>query len=205
MLTKSHTIVGPKTNRGKPGFYKRILGILEKARDTAARSVNSAQVIAFWLVGREIVEEEQKGNGRAEYGRGLIRQLSKRMTKDLGPGSSPQNLAYMKQFYQTYPRLIKEGENFHAVSGNSFQHGEINLGLSWTHYRNLLRVDNPQGRSFYEIEATRNNWSARELERQINRLLYERLALSKDKKGLLRLAQKGQETSLLVMYSKTRS
>jgi predicted nuclease of restriction endonuclease-like (RecB) superfamily len=140
----------------------------------------------------------------------LIYQLSEQLKKDFGTGYSVQNLFYMRQFYQSYPSLAPASEIFHALRGKSaesesivteklhalrrksWQPGQLHPNLSWTHYRTLLRVDKTEARGFYEIEAIRNNWSTRELGRQINSLLYERLSLSKDKKGLMRLATKGQ-------------
>ena len=191
-------------------LYERIRHILESAQTSVARTVNTTQVVANWLIGREIVEEEQRGRHRAEYGQQLIFQLSGQLKTDFGTGYSVQNLFYMRQFYQSYPLLVPASEIFHAVRGKSvesesiateklhalrgesWQPGQLHPNLSWTHYRTLLRVDKTEARTFYEIEAIHNNWSARELERQINSLLYERLALSKDKKGLIRLATKGQ-------------
>ncbi len=185
--------------------YLRIRQILESARVTAARSVNTAQVMANWLIGQEIVEEEQKGSKRADYGKKLIATLSEQITAEFGKGYSVNNLEHFRDFYLTYPELLNRSIS-HALRGKSFlpdvlssadkeswQLGQLNPNLSWTHYRTLLRVSRSEARAFYEIEAIKNNWSARELERQINSLLYERLALSKDKKGLLRLATKGQE------------
>jgi predicted nuclease of restriction endonuclease-like (RecB) superfamily len=227
----------------KVSLYERIRQILEFARTTASRTVNTTQVVANWLIGREIVEEEQSGHNRAEYGKQLIFQLAEKLKADFGGGYSAQNLFYMRQFYQAYPSLLPASEIFHALRGKStwsgfeadekvhalrgkssvpdipgaipsrlagpfvptapeipyalrsesWQPGRLHPNLSWTHYRTLLRVDKSDVRSFYEIEAIQNNWSARELERQMNSLLYERLALSKDKKGLMRLAKKGQE------------
>jgi predicted nuclease of restriction endonuclease-like (RecB) superfamily len=223
----------------KTPLYDRIREILESARTRVARSVNTTQVVANWLVGREIVEEEQEGKRRAGYGEQLIGELSEKLTQNYGVGYSIQNLNYIRQFYLIYPHLLSGTEISHAVRGQfgdsdpttiekihalrgelngsdifngmlrpavleifqighalrseSWQPGRIHPNLSWTHYRTLLRVDKTEARGFYEIEAFRNNWSARELERQINSLLYERLTLSKDKKGLLRLAAKGQE------------
>jgi predicted nuclease of restriction endonuclease-like (RecB) superfamily len=203
-------------------LYSRIRAILESARVTAARSVNTAQVISCWLIGHEIVEEEQAGKARAEYGEKLLADLADKFKKDHVPGYSVQNLRYMRQFYLVYPELISTQEIRHAVRGEfgkssgaeqpMIRHaargklpdqelvlaagatpGKLNPNLSWTHYRTLLRVDKPEARAFYEIETSVNNWSARELERQINSLLFERLALSKDKKGLLKLATRGQE------------
>lgn len=219
----------------KPTLYRRIREILEAARAGVARSVNTAQVVANWLIGQEIVEDEQKGKRRAGYGRKLIEELSRRITRDFGSGYSAQSLFYMKQFYLAYPALLPRRKILHAVRGkldrgspagklhavrgesesqiphtvraesdgphalvpfatpDNWSPGQLHPNLSWTHYRTLLRVEQPEARSFYEIEALQSNWSARELERQINSLLYERLALSRDKKGLLRLARKGQE------------
>lgn len=226
-------------------LYQRIRQILESARASVARSVNTTQVVAYWLIGREIVEEEQRGRKRAGYGEELLADLSVRLTNDFGKGFSVRNLEYCRNFYIQYPRLL-EGQISNAVRSifpntlagatgishaarsdsalgihralrdksdaasrksspagpteilyaprsESWKPGFLHPNLSWTHYRTLLRVDKPEPRAFYEIEALKNNWSARELERQINSLLYERLAKSKDKAGLLRLATKGQE------------
>jgi len=179
--------------REKVPLYERIRQILESARTNMARTVNTTQVVANWLIGREIVEEEQKGKHRADYGGKLIAELSEKLTRDYGSGYSIQNLKYIRQFYLTYSRLVGNTEIGHALRGQSWQPGQLHPNLSWTHYRTLLRVDKAEVRAFYEIEAIQGRWSARELERQINSLLYERLALSKDKKGLMRLAKKGQE------------
>jgi predicted nuclease of restriction endonuclease-like (RecB) superfamily len=232
---------------GDRELYQRVRQILESARTGVARTVNTTQVVANWLVGREIVEEQQRGEKRAGYGQRLVADLSRMITHDFGQGYSITNLEHFRDFYLTYPQLLTEriphaasgnsdaGQIPHAVRGEfgggsipsalrppsasamldaphrefkapaiksqlryarrsqSWQPGQLHSNLSWTHYRMLLRVEKPEARSFYEIEAIQNNWAARELERQINSLLYERLALSRDKKGLLRLARKGQE------------
>lgn len=203
--------LSPMTPKLQSAFYGRIRQILESTRAGVARSVNTAQVMANWLIGREIVEEEQHGIKRAGYGQQVIEQLSKRLKADYGTGYSAQNLFYMRQFYLSYPVLLQireilhaaRGEsvvpqpvvleNLHSMRGDSWEPGKFHPNLSWTHYRTLLRVDKVDARAFYEIETLKNNWSARELERQINSLLYERLAKSKDKAGLLKLATKGQE------------
>ncbi len=229
--------------RKKTPLYERIRQILESARTNMARTVNTTQVVANWLIGREIVEEEQLGRHRADYGKQLVEELSVRLQDDFGKGYSALNLWLFRRFYLEYPRLTSSkilyaprkesgisgspsavsnepmtseelmshgiphavrtesgapdkatiNEIGHALRGQSWQPGQLHPNLSWTHYRTLLRVDKVEARAFYEIEAIRNNWSARELERQINSLLYERLALSKDKKGLMKLAAKGQE------------
>lgn len=215
-------------------LYSRVREILDSARASIVRSVNTTQVVANWLIGREIVEEQQRGRKRAGYGKRLLVELSARLQADYGRGFSVQNLEHCRDFYLTYAALLSpeiphalRGESTpllaipHALRGESppplaigyalrsesspplaisdalrrecWQPGQLHPNLSWTHYRTLLRVEKANARSFYEIEAVNNNWTARELERQINSLLYERLALSKDKAGLMRLAKKGQE------------
>lgn len=200
-------------------LYDRIREIIESARAGAARSVNTAQVVSNWLIGREIVEEEQKGRARADYGKKLIEELSRKMAKSHGSGYSTQNLFYMVQFYRTYSGLLSSGEILHAVRGElpmaetgaekpifhalrgksdaprrkSWEPGLLHPNLSWTHYRMLLKADGAGRRAFYEIEAIKNGWSARELERQMASLLYERLARSRDKAGLVKLSSKGHE------------
>jgi predicted nuclease of restriction endonuclease-like (RecB) superfamily len=189
-------------------IYDRVRDILESAKNQAARSVNTAQVVANWLIGREIIEEEQQGKKRAGYGERVLVELSVKLKGEYGDGYSEQNLRYMRQFFLEYPRLsgasgirhavrgeLRPGDkkNRHAVRGESWRPGMLSSDLSWTHYRTLLRVGKKEARAFYEIEAIKNHWSARELERQINSLFYERLALSSDKKGLMRLAVKGHE------------
>jgi predicted nuclease of restriction endonuclease-like (RecB) superfamily len=207
----------------KTPLYERIRQILESARSSVARTVNTTQVVANWVIGREIVEEEQKGKRRAEYAEQLLLELSARLTADYGRGYSVDNLEFFRRFFLEYNSLLGSeksdalrristttdisdavrrksmdsitvllSQKQHAPRGESWQPGQLHLNLSWTHYRTLLRVEKTGARAFYEIEAIRNNWSARELERQINSLLFERLALSKDKKGLMRLATKGQ-------------
>jgi len=158
------------------GVYVRIRKIIEDARGNIARAVNTEMVIAYWKIGKEIVDDEQQGKSRADYGRKLLEGIAKRLTDDFGKGFDSSNLWNMRKFYQTYPIL-----------------DALRRELSWTHYRILMRAEKPEARFFYEIECVKNNWSARELERQKGSLLYERLALSKDKKGLLKLARKGQE------------
>jgi predicted nuclease of restriction endonuclease-like (RecB) superfamily len=207
----------------KTPLYERIRQILESARSSVARTVNTTQVVANWLIGREIVEEEQKGKRRAEYAEQLLLDLSAQLTAEYGRGYSVDNLEFFRRFFLEYNSLlgseksdalrristttdisdavrrksmesitVLSSQKQHAPRGESWQPGQLHLNLSWTHYRTLLRVEKTGARAFYEIEAIRNNWSARELERQINSLLFERLALSKNKKGLMRLATKGQ-------------
>ncbi|MFH1065791.1 MAG: PDDEXK nuclease domain-containing protein [Nanoarchaeota archaeon] len=155
--------------------YEQIKQILEKARANAFQAVNFAMVLAYWNIGRIIVEEEQKGNMRAGYGGYLIKSLSKKLSVEFGPGFTRSNLFVMKQLYFEFPKV-------RALSGQ----------LAWTHYRLLLRVGNKNARNFYMLESINNKWSTRELERQIDSLLFERLAVSKDKKAVMELSLKGQ-------------
>lgn len=188
-------------------LYQRILDILNAAKIGVSRTVNTTQVVSYWLIGREIVEQEQQGQQRAEYGESLLKDLSRRLTKDVGKGFSLSNLKYIRQFYLGFPDLLTATSISHALRDQSlssdqfttlsqskpnWQPGQLHPNLSWTHYRTLLRVENLNARAFYEIEALKNNWSARELERQISSLLFERLAQSIDKAGLMQLATEGQ-------------
>jgi predicted nuclease of restriction endonuclease-like (RecB) superfamily len=157
-------------------MYGRIQRIIENARGNIMRAVNSQMVQTYWLIGKEIVEEEQRGKNRAEYGKKLLESLSWRLRVDFGEGFDETNLRKIRQFYLIYP--IRDA---------------LRLELTWTHYRILMRVEDSKARSFYEIETIKNNWSSRELESQKGSFLFERLALSKDKKGIMKLAQKGQE------------
>ncbi|PJA97165.1 MAG: DUF1016 domain-containing protein [Ignavibacteriales bacterium CG_4_9_14_3_um_filter_34_10] len=208
-------------------LYSDIKIILEKARERSYRTVNFLMVEAYWNIGRLIVEEEFNGKKRADYGSFLIKELSKKLTKDFGKGFSENNLWYMRQFYISFPIVhavrgessasirhsmrdkSRAKENVNAVSselhfsetaiGKAVRHTSVDLKsylrpeLSWTHYRILLKLEKEEARYFYMNEAANSNWSTRELERQINSLLFERLALSRDKKAVIRMAKKGQE------------
>ena len=131
----------------------------------------------YFLIGKRIVEEEQNGEKRAEYGKKLIKELSKKLTKEFGKGFSERNLEQMRKFYLAYsiPQTVS-----------------AEFRLSWSHYLILMRMENLDERNFYEIEAIENNWSLRELRRQIDSALYERLVLSRDKEKVKSLALKGQ-------------
>ena len=133
------------------------------ARNKVYQTANFAMVEAYWNIGKSIIEE-QGGNDKAEYGAGLLKELSKQMTHDFGKGFTVTNLKYMRQFYLTFP-------NGHALRDE----------LSWTHYRLLMKVENDNAREFYMQEAVKSGWSTRQLERQINTFFYERLLSSKNK------------------------
>jgi predicted nuclease of restriction endonuclease-like (RecB) superfamily len=153
----------------------RITTIIETARKRVQSVVDHEMVRAYWEIGREIVEDEQKGEKRAGYGEHLLKNLTTVLTTQYGKGFDYSNLKNMRQFYKTYP------------IGDA-----LRSQLSWTHYRLLMRIDNPQKRSFYEIECATGNWSTREMDRQMNSMLFERLGLSLDKEGVMTLAREGQ-------------
>ena len=192
MTRKSTTAISPATPTDIEPLYGRIHAILADARTTIARTVNTQMVRAYWLVGREIVEEEQAGQTRAAYGDDVLGQISARLGSAFGKGFTTTNLKYMRQFYLAYPALL-EGEQIRHTVCDEFKTGELNPNLSWSQYRLLTRIESSHARSFYEIETDKNHWSVRELERQVSSLLFERLALSRDKLGLMALATEGQE------------
>ena len=156
-------------------IYAEVRGIVTSARRRAWQAVSDAMVAAYWNIGRVIVEEEQRGATRTEYGKQLIEGLAKRLVAEFGKGYTTTNLKYMRQFYQTFPIG-------HALRDE----------LTWTHYRLIMRLPDAQARSFYEAETASSRWSTRELERQIGSMLFERLALSADKAKLQSLAAEGQ-------------
>lgn len=144
-------------------------GLIRNARTRALRAVDTIQVQTYWQIGRHIVEFEQGGRARADYGKRLLEELAGTLTKEFGKGFDASNLRYMRLFYQAFP------------SCDALRHE-----LSWTHYRLLLRVDGADARVWYMNEAAGQNWSTRVLERQIGTLFYERLLSDKDKQGLVR-------------------
>jgi predicted nuclease of restriction endonuclease-like (RecB) superfamily len=163
------------------------------ARSQAVRHINSTMVSAYFEVGRMIVEDEQKGLSKAEYGEQVLLKLSQELTQEFGNGFSERNLEAMRKFYlvysisQTLSAKLTKGQTVSAQSPalpKSFQ-------LSWSHYVFLIRLDESR-RNFYEIEAAQNNWSLRELKRQFNSALYERLSLNKNPNEILKLSTKGQ-------------
>ncbi|WP_338964720.1 PDDEXK nuclease domain-containing protein [Fusobacterium vincentii] len=144
-------------------IYKEIKSILEQARNKVYKVANSTMVEAYWNIGRVIVEK-QGGSNKAEYGTALIKNLSKKMTKEFGKGFTVANLKNMRQFYLIFQKSYA-----------------LRSELTWTHYRLLMRVENENARNFYIEEYIKSNWNTRQLERQITTLFYERLLSSKDK------------------------
>lgn len=156
-------------------LIKRIGKALEIGRQKAYKAVDNILVQTYWEIGRLVVEFEQKGKIKAEYGSQLLLNLSKELKTQYGKGFSRSNLTYMRLLYVQYPK------------SETLSHK-----LSWSHYFELLKVDDDLARSFYEKQCIKENWSVREFKRQKNSMLFERIALSKDKKGVLKLAEKGQ-------------
>ncbi|MEO0058829.1 MAG: hypothetical protein RLZZ312_476 [Bacteroidota bacterium] len=194
-------------------LFSQVVELLSKARQHLLRAVNSTMTCAYFEIGRMIVEEEQNGKDRAEYGAQLLKGLSNDLTKEFGKGFSVDSLENMRKFYVTYSisesvTRILQILNSEALNRNSDHANSSSLTtnfdgqkiqslisffkLSWTHYVFLMRIDNEKERSFYEIESEKYNWSVRELKRQYDTALYTRLALSRDKEGILLLSQKGQ-------------
>ncbi|WP_294334099.1 PDDEXK nuclease domain-containing protein [uncultured Chryseobacterium sp.] len=172
-------------------LLKNISALLENARNKVVVAVNQTIVLTYFEVGRMIVKDEQHGESRAEYGKAVLKDLSLHLTKRFGKGFSQRNLEQMRQFYLSYSipqTLSAESENINTIQQSSL----IKFNLSWSHYLKLMRIKDPNERSFYEIESDKNNWSLRELQRQYDSALYTRLSLSKNKEEILQFAEKGQ-------------
>jgi predicted nuclease of restriction endonuclease-like (RecB) superfamily len=148
--------------------------LLRHGREQAGRAVNTILVQTYWHIGRHIVEFEQKGNIKAEYGSELLDRLSRDLTAEFGKGFSRSNLFQMRQFYLKFPKI-------QTLSGQ----------LTWSHYTEIIKSDNDLEISFYARQCEKENWSVRELKRQMKSMLFHRLALSKDKAGVLEIAKKG--------------
>lgn len=154
-------------------FLSEIKRIIQQSRANAVRSVDFCRVQMYWALGKRILEEEQEGKERADYGTFLLKKLSKELVPEFGSGFSYRQLAFCRQFYKTYPIM-----------------NALRSQFNWTQYRLLIQIDNIDKREYYELEAMNNCWTARELERQINSGLYERLLLSNDKEAVLSVARK---------------
>lgn len=169
-------------------FLSQIVDLLQSARNNVVLTINQTMVTTYFEIGRKIVEEEQNGKDRADYGKSLLRDLSKVLTSEFGKGFSVTNIQQMRSFYLSYQKqqtLSVKSENANQ------QRLSVDFKLSWSHYLKLMRIDDESERKFYEIEAVKNNWSVRELERQYNSALYTRLVLSRDKDKVKELSEKG--------------
>jgi predicted nuclease of restriction endonuclease-like (RecB) superfamily len=177
-------------------LIENIGSAIHKARQNAINAVNKELVIANWEIGRYIVEYEQHGKEKADYGSALLSNLSKDLKNKYGKGFSKSNIYLFRQFYIKYPKFQTVSGIF-RTSGKSekvlTKSKQVFQILSWSHYSELLSISDDLTRNFYEQEAVKENWSFRELKRQIDSALFQRLALSRDKKGVLELAVKGHE------------
>jgi predicted nuclease of restriction endonuclease-like (RecB) superfamily len=200
----------PRMNTDEHDLIRDIRAIIAQARVLTRRSVNSLQVISNYLIGKRLVDSEPQGKDRAGYGRETLKELSAELTQEFGRGYSATNLEYMRKFYRTYhPRISRISQTASETSSVTFT-GQIpqtvseelsivhvaqtlsaQLPLSWSHYLFLMGVANPDERQFYEVECANEGWSLRELKRQFDASLFERLALSKDQEGVKKLSEHG--------------
>ncbi len=196
MSTKKEIETTPKNT-----LYSRIAETIEAARRQVVQTVNLAMVHCYYEIGRMIVEDEQQGRHRAGYGEKTLQTLSEKLTENYGKGFSYPNLRRFRQFFLLYSQsneicssaMIKSDAATDIATGQTsfISSDSPEFCLSWTHYIQLLRVEDPLARRFYEIEAIKENWSVRSLNRQICSSLYERVALSKDKDKVIELSRKG--------------
>ncbi|MDR1163155.1 MAG: PDDEXK nuclease domain-containing protein [Candidatus Accumulibacter sp.] len=183
-------------------FYKQVADLFAVARQFAKQQLDATIVTAYYEIGRLIVEREQQGQKRAKYGASLIKGLSEYLTEQYGRGFSVVNLKSIRKFYQVYVPSIQQtpsaesqiGESLIGVFDATAQKGQTlsaQFKLGWSHYQILMRIENDAARRFYEIEATSQQWSVRQLRRQVGSSLYERLGLSRDQDKLMALANEG--------------
>ncbi len=185
-----------KTDPNIDQLYLNTVDLIQYARGLAVKQVNFIQLMTYYSIGRWIVEEQQEGKSRAKYGQQIINNLSEKLLNEFGRGFSGDTLKNARKFYLTYKERISETVfSLFAIEKSetvfSLLNKEMSFQLSWSHYLQLMRIENTNERNFYEIEAVKSNWSVRTLQRQYNSSLYERLALSKDKSDILRLSIEG--------------
>jgi predicted nuclease of restriction endonuclease-like (RecB) superfamily len=229
--TIRHTACGElehPASEAPDALFDRVAAILDAARGSVVRAVNSRMVLAYWLIGREIVQDLQGGDERAKYGKAVLADLSRRLTIRYGEGYSTTNLKYFRIFYQAFgdrglgirhpvgdefgqPANVRPGATsrkprFRHPLGDELKTAPplFHPSLSWSHYRAISRVEKPEARDFYENECVAAGWTKRELERQIHSFYYERLLLSKDKQGMLleqRTAAPGYDPAAILKSS----
>lgn len=199
-----------KYNQDIEALFNRISSLIDGARSYVSKTVNTIEVATKYAVGQYIVEEEQEGKERAKYGKAILKNLSVRLTERYGNGWSVETLTLCRKFYLTYySKIVKidydiqntlpenaGGQKLEIVN-NVYEIQDLRnlaqqFALTWSHYLVLMRIKNPDERRFYEIESARGQWNVRQLQRQYNSSLYERLALSRDKDEVMRLANEGQ-------------
>lgn len=162
-------------------FIEEVKALLHSARNYVTTQINTVMVSTYFEIGRRIVEQEQNGASRAQYGNYILDELSDKLSKEFGRGFSTTNLKQMRSFYIAY-----------SQKGAIRQTPSDEFKLGWSHYLKLMRISDINERKFYEIECHKNNWSLRELQRQFDSALYQRLVLSRDKEKVNELAEKGQ-------------
>ena len=172
------------------------IALIDYARNSIAKQVNITQIMSYYTLGKWIVDCQQKGQERAQYGKKVIKTLSEKLTEQYGKGFSKTNLEYARKFFLTYENRIDQTvfEQF-AIKKTQTVFGQLQENppfiLSWSHYLQLMRIEDENERNFYEIEAANSNWGIRTLQRQYNSSLYERLALSRDKNEVMKLSKEG--------------
>ena len=166
---------------------KKISILLNESRQRVIQTVNHTMVLTYFEIGKMIVEEEQNGKERADYGSQLLSGLSGSLTQEFGKGFSITNLQQMRQFYTVYSK-----QQTLSVNSEKDLIQPLDFKISWSHYLKLMRIEDELERKFYEIETYKNNWSLRELNRQYDSALYTRISLSKDKNEILKLSEQGQ-------------
>jgi len=181
-------------------LYKNSIELINYARTLASKQVNIIQLLTYYSLGKWIVDVQQGGNERAEYGKQIIKNLSEKLNAEFGKGFSEDTLKNARKFYLTYKNRISETVfSLFAIEKSetvfSFFENEPPFTVSWSHYLQLMRIENADERAFYEIESAKECWSVRTLSRQYNSSLYERLALSRDKDEVIRLSTEGQTVS----------
>ena len=163
-------------------FFKSVYDLIQQARRSLEKNINTTMTITYYEIGRRIIEKEQQGVKRAQYGKRILQGLSDYLSAKLGRGYSAENLRLMRKFYLTY---VDD-----EISKSPI--GKFSPNISWTHYIQLMRINNEAERRFYEFEIDDNRWSVKEFQRQFDSSLYERLALSRDKEKVRELSEKGQ-------------
>ena len=203
----THKKVDINSNEQIKNICINSIELIKHSRKLIVKNVNIVQLMTYYVLGKWIVEEQQNGEKRAEYGEELLKTMSKALTKEFGRGFSKSNLDNFRKFYNVYkdrinqplvgnfidaiiqPVVGKSNKQIEKPQVSEFK--EMPFYLDWSHYLILMRIEDKNERDFYEIESKNENWSKRELQRQYNSSLYERIALSKDKKGLIELSKTG--------------
>jgi predicted nuclease of restriction endonuclease-like (RecB) superfamily len=173
-------------------LFQQVVELLQNARQQVLRTVNTTMTYTYFEIGRMIVEEEQSGKDRAEYGKQILKGLSEQLTIEFGKGFSVDNLQNMRKLYLTYSISETLSSIFENQVVTELPKVTFNFILTWSHYIFLMNIDDSKERKFYEIEAIKYRWSLRELIRQYDSALFTRLSLSRDKEGILKLSEEGQ-------------